>query len=1283
MKKRMLSLILGLSMIISSTTPLMMKAAENTSVSESIIQDKSSLSGENTNKKSEEDKYEIPDEYNYDEFVENNGYEAPTNIERAGLLEVKPTRIKAVRSVAGSSSDVSAISYYKPDYSELPSLRNQGSYGSCWAHATMAMAESSMMKKDSELVADYSEKAIAVFLNSDTNPVDPLGGTVGDINYRADGKWTSGNNTIYSAQALAGWVGATNETLAPYNEMPEITENETIVVDNRCDESIAFDDMAHLVNYYRINKEDRNGIKKAIMEQGAVGAEYYAYSTSDLEGTLMKPFYYNENGENSYYCPSSRFGANHAITIVGWNDNFSKDKFQPANGEPRFKGAWLVRNSWYTGGDEESYNGYFWLSYDDESLSDIMVMEFEQADNYDHNYQYDGAVTTGYVGVKGRLGAANVFTATNEDGEMLKAVSFETNSVQTDYEVNVYRIPEDGRIEDGVLIESATTTGITSYEGYYTIELNSPVLLNKDEKFAVIIWFEKLTGNPWDWDREYLSVYIGYEKETDSDDWFYTETSASEGQSYLVQYNERTDSNIYTDFTKTSYASEGGNLRIKAFTKNVNSFKINYHSNIADNDTVRIINTPCDEATPLRDDLFTREHYNLVGWNTEADGTGENYSADEVVSLGLSEGSEIDLYAVWDKIQFTVTFNNKYGDTKSKIVYSGEPYGEFPTDAPQYHELEGWYDTDKIWKKRIYETDICTGDITLYPMYRHVHTKGKHSKETNSDCVHGGLREYWLCAATSFCSECIDENDNVIDDLETLRKPIDPNYHYRLEPKVASCTIDEFGTSVSTTAWRCTNCGKYYSISTPDDDYAIGFEAEYEAWVNEWKQSVLDGREEPTPTPSDDPTPEPSPAPIEEPTPTPTPEPVEKADDGWGDIDDDDKEILEPSKINESSINVIGVHDEAYTGSAITFDIRVYKGTNLLKEGTDYTVKYLNNKNAGENANVVITGKGAYKTTAFPTQRFKIMPINLDDNAYASNEAVLLKSGKSYAPNPVVMANGKKLKKNKDYVIESSPASFTAVGIYAVKVKGINNYAGELNSTFTVSDATVSTLMSKASVAGLKKSIAYTGSELTIDSLKQPNFKVSAKINKVKTDLVENVDYTISYINNKEVGTASIILRAVEGNANNLVGEKVLTFKIIGTQLAKINLTGTTFDYTGKQIKPSAVVTAKGSYATLTEGKDYTIEYRKNIQLGTATIYAKGINGYTGTIKKTFKIKAIDLRSSKIKTSIVDGNVKVTFNERVLIEGKDYTLSRKTKNGVTTVTVKGKGNFAKSVVISM
>ncbi len=138
-------------------------------------------------------------------------------------------------------------------------------------------------------------------------------------------------------------------------------------------------------------------------------------------------------------------------------------------------------------------------------------------------------------------------------------------------------------------------------------------------------------------------------------------------------------------------------------------------------------------------------------------------------------------------------------------------------------------------------------------------------------------------------------------------------------------------------------------------------------------------------------------------------------------------------------------------------------------------------------------------------------------------------------------------------------------------------------------------------------SYVYTGSEI------KPAVMMNSEDG---VQLVENFDYTLSYSNNVEVGTATVTVTGV----GNYAGSKNVTFRIEAAPLADIQLQSEKVVYTGKELKPKTTV--KNSAGTvLTLDTDYTVSYADNIRVGTAKVTVTGTGNYTGTLQATFKIK--------------------------------------------------------------
>lgn len=392
---------------------------------------------------------------------------------------------------------------------------------------------------------------------------------------------------------------------------------------------------------------------------------------------------------------------------------------------------------------------------------------------------------------------------------------------------------------------------------------------------------------------------------------------------------------------------------------------------------------------------------------------------------------------------------------------------------------------------------------------------------------------------------------------------------------------------------------------------------------------------------------------------------------------------------DDGVFRISAVPAQTYTGSAIKPIVIVYYGSCRLTEKTDYTVAYKNNTKANDATaektapTITVTGKGNY--SGRQTVTFVIKPKNITEEDVSAAELIAAQSNKVQKPVPALTWKGKKLRNKTDFTVsypdENKSGAYQTAGSYTVAVTGTGNYTGTKNLTFTITNKT---LLTKAKVTA--KSKDYTGSAVTLSAE-----DITVKIG--KDTLTYGADYTLSYRNNTQAGKATVI---VTGTGDSYAGSREVAFQIKGESLAKAQITGVVDKtYTGTAQTQDIQVQLSGR--TLQVGTDYTVSYAKEVNAGTASVIVTGKGGYTGTVKKSFKIMAYDLQADEagklqgvpknLTTAYVKGGAApaptLTFNGRTLEAKKDYTITYKNNKKPATAAdanapvmlVKGKGNF--------
>ena len=473
-----------------------------------------------------------------------NAYETPEYPRTAFIADDRP--VDRIYDVADDNNIVQAAaleSAYIPSgilTDSYPSIRNQSPYGTCWGFAPTSLAELSVLNNDGTLL-DLSELHSIYFAYHYTSADGKDG--VKYLPTASSNYLFMGGDPSFIYHTYANWVGAADEKTAPYSEAAATLES-------GLSNDIAMNDSAHLRNFYIVNKADRKYIKQLIKEYGGVGMSYY----DDNQ--------YYDYSTNSYYSTVSG-NTNHAISVVGWDD----DKVTNSSN----KGAWLVRNSW--GSDKYSHFGYFWMSYDEPSIYDRVyaldcVSDTGSSDDdfYDHNYQYDLSAYSqyGWIGTGTSSTIANIFTATGT--QSLKAVGVETQNPNINYTVNIYTdIANSSNPESGTLVR--TQTGSFTYQGFHTIKMDNPLTLTKGEKFSVVIKLESMDGKSGAYYVMESKYNLG-----NAASWY---CGGEKGQSFYYNYGWR-------DMVE----SMGGNVRIKAYTDDVQIQKPSAPSGLTVSNTI-------------------------------------------------------------------------------------------------------------------------------------------------------------------------------------------------------------------------------------------------------------------------------------------------------------------------------------------------------------------------------------------------------------------------------------------------------------------------------------------------------------------------------------------------------------------------------------------------------------------------------------------------------------------------------------------------------------------------
>lgn len=324
------------------------------------------------------------------------------------------------------------------DHGKLTPVRDQGQYGTCWAFATMGVLESRLMPGQN---TNFSED----------NLVNYSGYTTGD-------PYDYGGNYTMALAYLLRRSGPKWEQADLYGT-PQYTRNA---------KTQKWVSGAYLMPSLGDSPDLNDVFKSVIMDVGAIGTMMYWDEDVDRYDPAYDSYYYD--GEPT---------TNHAVCIVGWDDDFPRTSFLAGN-QPLGDGAWLIRNSW---GKSFGDGGYFWISYYDTALGDGNNLSLGRVTDPKKGYRLYGHDRLGYTGEMGF--AANVASDTAwmasryraGRSEGLASVGFYMTSSGR-ATVYIGRTKKDLR---------RAGTATMYLPGYYTVKVNKTLKLRKGQRFVVAV----------------------------------------------------------------------------------------------------------------------------------------------------------------------------------------------------------------------------------------------------------------------------------------------------------------------------------------------------------------------------------------------------------------------------------------------------------------------------------------------------------------------------------------------------------------------------------------------------------------------------------------------------------------------------------------------------------------------------------------------------------------------------------------------------------------------------
>ncbi len=422
----------------------------------------------------------------------------------------------------------------------VTSVKNQHEYGTCWSFAVMSCLEGALVAANPDI--NLSEWVLAY-----TTYCEEFGyETISDD----ESLFNEGGFYDEFIQLLISGVGVVEEGYMDYwYGNTDIIGCGLTMEDWRQARACQITDSVELnYNIYDDNFADQIALVKSAIYEGHT--IYVSYLNDDLYFNYATNgyCYYSDSNEGPVGSvkPGESYG--HAVSIVGWDDNFSAGNFVYP---PSIDGAWLCKNSW---GSDWGDNGYFWISYEDSTLNELHYINCTTVDDCDNIAQYDeygyqrmmcvGEYEEGDETVYG----ANIFTA-EEDCYVTSAMMCTILSNEN-YELTVYSGLTDP-YDPTSGTPSTSVGGFYVDAGYHAVELAEPVFVGAGELYSVVVKFSGDVGYhlACEGAESYSTLYNDGTEEVYADSWY---NRVMEGRAAGQSFSSL-DGELWEDMYDTGY----------------------------------------------------------------------------------------------------------------------------------------------------------------------------------------------------------------------------------------------------------------------------------------------------------------------------------------------------------------------------------------------------------------------------------------------------------------------------------------------------------------------------------------------------------------------------------------------------------------------------------------------------------------------------------------------------------------------------------------------------------